>query len=227
MKKRPNRSKEALERERARRNTPEYREENRRRAKTWREKNHERYLAGTRRWREAHPNYDHARYLALNAYYKDHAKNYYAENKTRLATKYKKWAEENRVYDLARKRRYYSENKEKERARFRAWKKANPGYDGIKKAVRRGQLNAGNVTAGELRAVRALYGTQCLYCGAAATAMDHVIPLARGGAHAASNLVPACTTCNSRKRDSLPLEFFWGMSPKRPRRGLAQSQPAL
>lgn len=44
-----------------------------------------------------------------------------------------------------------------------------------------------------------LYGTKCLRCGAEPTALDHVVPLASGGPHTASNLQPLCWVCNSSK----------------------------
>jgi len=49
--------------------------------------------------------------------------------------------------------------------------------------------------------------TACGYCGCTFTvsnrSMDHFVPLSRGGDHTRSNLVPACTSCNSRKQDRL------------------------
>ena len=39
--------------------------------------------------------------------------------------------------------------------------------------------------------------------------VDHVIPLAKGGAHALANLVLACPACNGYKRDLLPVMFLW------------------
>ena len=51
----------------------------------------------------------------------------------------------------------------------------------------------------------------CWYCGQrvghANLTMDHVVPLARGGRSAKSNLVPCCKECNTRKKTSLPLEW--------------------
>ncbi len=52
--------------------------------------------------------------------------------------------------------------------------------------------------------------TSCYYCkrdGLKLT-IDHFMPLARGGAHAIRNLVPACRSCNSRKKDRDPYEFM-------------------
>jgi 5-methylcytosine-specific restriction endonuclease McrA len=51
------------------------------------------------------------------------------------------------------------------------------------------------------------FGWKCVYCGIALTkqtlTQDHVIPLSEGGSDFASNLVPACRPCNSRKRSVL------------------------
>jgi 5-methylcytosine-specific restriction endonuclease McrA len=42
----------------------------------------------------------------------------------------------------------------------------------------------------------------CYWCRTAeATTADHVVPVARGGSHRLSNLVPACVPCNSARRD--------------------------
>ncbi len=55
-------------------------------------------------------------------------------------------------------------------------------------------------------------GRRCVYCAAplefAHATLDHVHPLARGGAHAPGNLVAACPPCNRLKADMLPTEFF-------------------
>lgn len=49
----------------------------------------------------------------------------------------------------------------------------------------------------------------CQYCGASACRLecDHVIPVARGGAHADDNLATACFPCNRSKRDKLLTEW--------------------
>lgn len=43
------------------------------------------------------------------------------------------------------------------------------------------------------------YDNKCAYCGGAFEAMDHVVPVAKGGGTVMSNVVPACTACNLRK----------------------------
>jgi len=53
---------------------------------------------------------------------------------------------------------------------------------------------------------------RCVYCAThldqRTATLDHVIPLARGGAHDPGNLVVACAPCNRLKSDLLPFEFF-------------------
>jgi 5-methylcytosine-specific restriction endonuclease McrA len=42
----------------------------------------------------------------------------------------------------------------------------------------------------------------CAYCPAPATTWDHVEPVARGGETIHGNVVPACVSCNSSKKDA-------------------------
>jgi len=55
-------------------------------------------------------------------------------------------------------------------------------------------------------------GRRCVYCAApldyAHATLDHVYPLAKGGAHTPGNVVAACPSCNRLKADLLPVEFF-------------------
>ena len=55
-------------------------------------------------------------------------------------------------------------------------------------------------------------GRRCVYCAAPLSyeraTLDHVYPLAKGGAHAPGNVVVACPSCNRLKTDMLPGEFF-------------------
>lgn len=49
---------------------------------------------------------------------------------------------------------------------------------------------------------------KCVYCGAKATSIDHVIPVAHGGSSRRGNLLPACGSCNSRKKTMSLQEFL-------------------
>lgn len=54
------------------------------------------------------------------------------------------------------------------------------------------------------------YEAECFYCGASGIPLtqDHKIPLSRGGSHTRDNVVPACVSCNSRKRAMTDIEFM-------------------
>ena len=51
----------------------------------------------------------------------------------------------------------------------------------------------------------------CHYCGAQVPAreltMDHIVPIARGGKSTKGNVAPACKTCNTKKKQLLPMEW--------------------
>jgi 5-methylcytosine-specific restriction endonuclease McrA len=59
------------------------------------------------------------------------------------------------------------------------------------------------------RAVFARDGGRCVYCGAAATSLDHVVPKSRGGPHTWDNVVSACSRCNHTKADRGIAELGW------------------
>lgn len=48
----------------------------------------------------------------------------------------------------------------------------------------------------------------CTYCGGIADCLDHIIPRTRGGLDRRSNITPACTHCNTAKRDRTPEEWM-------------------
>jgi 5-methylcytosine-specific restriction endonuclease McrA len=59
------------------------------------------------------------------------------------------------------------------------------------------------------KAVFARDGGRCVYCGAAATSLDHVVPKSRGGPHSWDNVVSACGRCNHAKADRAVAEMGW------------------
>lgn len=74
-------------------------------------------------------------------------------------------------------------------------------------------------TSQDLRARLSVFGHRCWICGAEnAGTVDHVKALARGGAHTLSNLRPACSNCNTRKRAKpVPAKHVAGLvGPSRP-----------
>ena len=63
---------------------------------------------------------------------------------------------------------------------------------------------------------------KCVYCGAKATEIDHVVPKANGGTDSTYNLVASCRTCNQKKSNLSLKEFgkkmnkdFSSLEPKK------------
>mgnify|MGYP001589911371 FL=1 len=84
---------------------------------------------------------------------------------------------------------------------------ANALAQGSRRRARKaGVTGASYTTAEMIRARCALWGNRCYICGAPMGAIDHVKPLASGGAHLPCNLRPICRTCNCRKQDKWPYE---------------------
>jgi 5-methylcytosine-specific restriction endonuclease McrA len=89
----------------------------------------------------------------------------------------------------------------------RAGKKRNPeanrSYVRARKTRLRGQVVV-HFTPEQLRQRLSMFAG-CWMCGGRAETIDHVKPIAKGGAHMLANLRPACLACNSRKQDRWPL----------------------
>jgi 5-methylcytosine-specific restriction endonuclease McrA len=123
----------------------------------------------------------------------------------------------------ARMRRADPANKEKisEQRRVGAMVKRAKGLcstDRRKQVVyteKRRALKYGNTPIAELlteaqwRDILDQYHHRCAYCGKKMERLtiDHVNPLSKGGKHSASNVVPSCGSCNSKKNAKTPEEW--------------------
>ncbi len=58
-----------------------------------------------------------------------------------------------------------------------------------------------DLTVEQWEEIKIAYGNCCMYCGRKMQRLtqDHITPLSKGGNHTASNIVPACKSCNSIK----------------------------
>lgn len=77
----------------------------------------------------------------------------------------------------------------------------------------RKRLNGGDgVTIEEAAAILL---DPCVYCGAKASVLDHIVPIARGGRDESSNLAPACVSCNAKKSSMSLLSFLFRTAERR------------
>lgn len=96
----------------------------------------------------------------------------------------------------------------------RGWAERNPErFREIATAtnLRRRAKAGGYLSAADIRSVRAVGDGVCSYClkRAARLEIDHVLPIARGGANAPENCVMACRNCNAQKSAKTPLEWVF------------------
>lgn len=107
--------------------------------------------------------------------------------------------EKRRADSLARYHRLMAENPEAIRAARREWARTPKGalYNRLAAHGRRGVKY--DAEAREYVAI--ILNDPCVYCGAAASEVDHITPVSRGGDGQWSNLAPACRTCNAAKCD--------------------------
>jgi HNH endonuclease len=117
----------------------------------------------------------------------------------------------------ARHQERMQENPEAVRETWRKAKKqysiSHPGSDTENTRRRRARIMGAAVndfTNTQWEEMKAAYGYRCVYCPhdcwrcrqkKHTLTQDHITPLSKGGDNTASNIVPACLSCNSKKND--------------------------
>jgi hypothetical protein len=119
-------------------------------------------------------------------------------------------------------RRASAKNKSKRDRYQKLWAKANPDKRRQyarnwraknKEAVvdashrRRAKIRKATIQPVSKSDLKKILSRPCIYCGAKAEQIDHVVPLVRGGGHTFGNLAPSCAFCNQSKRDKLVIEW--------------------
>lgn len=147
--------------------------------------------ADTARWREENPEKR-----------KETSRNSYIKNAESRKAKAKAYRLANRDKCLATSRvcgkRHYEKNKDKYYARAIA-----------RRAMKSGAR--GSLSRGIRKRLFAEKGRECVYCGTElgrSAHLDHIIPLAKGGAHTDDNVQLLCPDCNLSKGAKMPEEFI-------------------
>lgn len=115
----------------------------------------------------------------------------------------------------ARNKKYAAEHPDVHRRAARKWFTNNPdkniAYNNAKRA-RRANAPVSDFTVAQWIKIKDAYDHRCVYCNRHMQRLtqDHVVSLFNGGSHTASNIVPSCQSCNSRKGIGPPLPMqFW------------------
>lgn len=128
---------------------------------------------------------------------------------------HREWRKAHRAEVAAYKRQYYKAHRAREAAsrleyyyahraeclaRRRKWQKANPDKGREAKQRRRARKKGAMIGPVDERAIYRRDNYRCVYDGVTEDlTLDHIVPLASGGAHCEDNLVVACRKCNSSK----------------------------
>lgn len=168
-----------------------------RKSKAWREHHPEEYKAYDLHYKETHRA---ERCLYTRLYEKNHP--------AQVAAAKKRWDARNKQLLRARRQARYLRNAAEDLIYLQTWRKKNPEKVRAMLARRRAaRRNApvNDFTAQEWRALCRAVGYCCVYCGQKfpfkQLTQDHITPLAQGGSHTLSNILPACLSCNCSKQD--------------------------
>lgn len=142
--------------------------------------------------REAHPE--------RNA---EHCKKYRLGHLAEVRESQRKYKVNNPDKVLQAERAYRARNPERHRRAGRKYRETHPDRRQIDDRNRRARKagSGGKVRLRDWRALCERYGNKCLCCGRSDVklTMDHIQPIARGGAHVIENVQPLCQPCNIRK----------------------------
>ena len=168
-------------------------------------------------------------YQILNAeLIKKRRHRHYLRNRELLLSKQLVYASQRRQQEAERARRWRAEHPDKMRqlnvsyyarnrcqvlAQKSAYNKEHPEDVQARSRNRKARIrgaSTGTVTAKQWSELKSYYEHRCAYClkPTDALTMDHMIPIARGGEHDISNVVPACRDCNFHKHTMTLIEFL-------------------
>lgn len=149
--------------------------------------------------------------FGLSAECKNCKKKYQEENKEKFKEYQKKWYENNKEKIRKEATRRYWMDVEKSRELEKQRYKNNP--DPYKwKSIKRKTLKKGlpaTLTSEQWEDIKEKFNNQCAYCGEQLPLeQEHFIPVSKGGDYTKTNIIPACKSCNSSKRDRKPVEWY-------------------
>ncbi len=142
--------------------------------------------------------------------YNSYMRDFYKKNPEAIKERAHSYFVANREVQNEKRRNRRIANLEAERETGRKWAAKNADktrtYKSKYNAKRRQVIRNGNLSVKDAQSL--FKQTECFYCREKTKlTLDHVVPLAKGGAHSIGNLVMACRSCNSSKNDKLLVEW--------------------
>lgn len=138
---------------------------------------------------------------------------YRAANRDKSLASVVAWQAANREKVIDYRSAYYAKNREKVIAAAAAWRAANPEKRRIQRQNRkaRKRANGGKLSSDLSANLFKLQRGKCTCCGLPLGDnyhLDHVIPLALGGANEDSNIQLLRAECNLKKSSKHPVDFM-------------------
>jgi len=135
------------------------------------------------------------------------SKRYRDAHPEKIAADNQKFRDENPEYGA----QWYARNKETQKVYNAIYNREHPEVQIANSQRRRAAKLAAPVndfSAAQWKEMKAAYDNRCVYCGRKMKRLsqDHITPLSKGGSHTASNILPACKSCNSKKNNKAVLK---------------------
>jgi predicted GNAT family acetyltransferase len=171
------------------------------------------------------PHYGKGMCAKCHSYTRKQTPEYKAKHNEQVKTKYRENPEiaKNRErirrskeevisHNHEQQRIYYQENKEKIIAYQISYRKENRlKINNLRRAYRNRQRGLkADLTETQWQEILKAHDYSCAYCGTKTVQYfhrEHKIPASKGGHFTASNIVPSCGSCNSRKHTKTDAEF--------------------
>jgi 5-methylcytosine-specific restriction endonuclease McrA len=155
----------------------------------------------TKAWRENNPE-------KVKGYSKKHALTHHDENLAASRRWYQRNAEAQRQRSRIKRVKAYQENRESILKRNREWAHKHPESVLWRSQKRRALKKAASVNLNQIRewidSIKSKRFAICYYCdkriSTKAIHIDHIVALAKGGAHSVDNLCVSCAPCNLSKQ---------------------------
>jgi len=138
----------------------------------------------------------------------EYARQYRRDNRDKLLADIREYNKTHKKENKERTQKYRKNNPEKIRKIKAEYRKNNPEAVQKHHMTRRARKAQNGVFEVSKKELHKLMNSPCVACGSTGRiTIDHIIPIARGGAHSIGNLQPLCKSCNSSKVDKTMTEW--------------------
>lgn len=153
--------------------------------------------------KEKNAEYSKKRYIKHKAKIDQKNREYQQKNKEKVARRNKNWYEKNKAEIKERRKQYSKVYNATPRAKILSRKRTQ------KRKALKAQNHHVAFTVEQLQERFAMFDNCCAYCGSRElVTIEHFIPISKSGPDCLGNIVPACYSCNSSKKDRDPKDWY-------------------